>query len=78
MMSQPPPLTIPDRKLTRTVSLSVRLTEPERAAVNALAHQLGVTPSHLARHFLMQSVSYISQHLPPTVPQSDSEHEYRR
>jgi predicted transcriptional regulator len=38
--------------------MSIRLSKEEREAVNTLAKKVGVPPSYLARHFLMQAVSY--------------------
>jgi hypothetical protein len=54
-------LTLPEKPSSRTSWLSIRLSAEERAAVEALATDLGVTASHMARHFLMQAITYIRQ-----------------
>jgi hypothetical protein len=54
------PLSLPVRQPARTKALSIRLTPNERAAVDALAARLGVQPSHLARHFLLQAIAFYS------------------
>ncbi len=60
MNNQPNPLSLPTRQPARTDSLSIRLSAEERAAVDALARRLHVPTSHMARHFLMQAVTYHS------------------
>ena len=48
--------------LKREHIFSVRLTSVERKAIKQLARQMNVSPSHLARHFLMQAVEYYTDH----------------
>ena len=55
------PLTLPAREPRRTKSLNMRLSDTERAAVDRLAEVQGVTASELARHFLLQAVTYYTQ-----------------
>ena len=57
-MSNPTPFSLPTKEPPRTTSLSIRLSEQERQSVDALAEKLGVSPSHMARHFLMQAVAF--------------------
>jgi len=64
MTSQPNPLSPPQRTPRRTATLNVRMTPQERAAVESLAQRLGVSASHLARHFLMQVAAYYAQRPP--------------
>ena len=52
-----PPLPQPKREHI----FSVRLTSIERNAIQKLARQMQVSPSHLARHFLLQAVEYYAQ-----------------
>ena len=61
MNNQQNPLTLPDRRLRRTRSLNLRLTEQEKASVERLAQMQGVSASTLARHFLMQAVAFYSK-----------------
>jgi hypothetical protein len=49
-----PPQPQPKRKHI----FSVRLTAREREAIQQLARKMNVSPSHLARHFLLQAVEY--------------------
>jgi AraC-like DNA-binding protein len=51
-------LTPPQPQPKREHIFSVRLTAAERQAIQQLARQMQVSPSHLARHFLMQAVEY--------------------
>jgi transposase-like protein len=55
------PLTLPTCEPRRTKTLNMRLSEAERDSVDRLAEMQGVTASELARHFLLQAVSYYSQ-----------------
>lgn len=52
------PLTLPTREPRRTKSLTMRLSETERATVDQLAEMQGVAASELVRHFLLQAVAY--------------------
>lgn len=65
------PFTLPTREPRRTKTLNMRLSEAERTAVDELAEIQGVTPSELARHFLLQAVAYYS----PTLQAEDLSHE---
>lgn len=51
-------LNLPIKPQTREASLNIRLTPNERAAIDGLAKRMNVTPSHFARHFLMQIVKH--------------------
>jgi predicted transcriptional regulator len=51
-------ITPPQPQPKRKHIFSVRLTSAERQAIQQLARQMNVSPSHLARHFLMQAVEY--------------------
>jgi len=51
-------MTPPQPQPKREHIFSVRLTATERKAIQQLARQMQVSPSHLARHFLMQAVAY--------------------
>lgn len=55
-------LTPPQPQSKREHIFSVRLTAAERQAIQQLARQMQVSPSHLARHFLLQAVDYYTQH----------------
>lgn len=52
------PITVPQPPAKRDIIFSIRLTAAERDAIQQLANQMQVTPSYLARHFLMQAVAY--------------------
>ncbi len=64
MNNQSNPLSLPTRQPARTDSLSIRLSPEERGAVESLAKQLRVPTSHMARHFLMQAVTFYSARTP--------------
>jgi hypothetical protein len=64
MNNQPNPLSLPTREPARTDSLSIRLAPEERTAVESLAKRLHVPTSHMARHFLLQAVTYYSTRVP--------------
>lgn len=55
-------ITPPQPQPKRKHIFSVRLTVAEREAIQQLARQMNVSPSHLARHFLMQAVAYYANH----------------
>lgn len=65
-MSNPNPFSLPTKEPARTASISIRLSTQERQAIDTLAEKLGVPPSHMARHFLLQVVMYQQAHLPDT------------
>jgi hypothetical protein len=48
----------PEPPLKREHIFSIRLTSVERKAIQQLARQMNVSPSYLARHFLLQAVEY--------------------
>jgi AraC-like DNA-binding protein len=52
------PIKPPQPQPKRKHIFSVRLTAAERQEIQQLARQMTVSPSHLARHFLMQAVEY--------------------
>jgi AraC-like DNA-binding protein len=56
------PIKPPKPPLKREHIFSIRLTYVERKAIQQLARQMNVSPSHLARHFLMQVVAYYADH----------------
>jgi len=55
-------MTPPQPQPKREYIFSVRLTATERKAIQQLARQMQVSPSHLARHFLMQAVAYYANY----------------
>lgn|GEM_PF-1332825 len=57
-MSSSTPFSLPIKEPSRTTWLSIRLSEQERQSIDTLAEKLGVSPSHMARHFLMQAVAF--------------------
>lgn len=57
------PLTLPQRRPRRDRNLNIRLSDQERAAVDQLAYQQGVSTSELARHFLLQAVAYYNRQM---------------
>lgn len=63
-MSDPNPFSLPIKEPARTASISIRLSTQEREAIDALAEKLGVPPSHMARHFLLQIVAFQQARLP--------------
>ncbi len=65
------PLTLPTPETRRTCSLNMRLSEDERASVDKLAAQQGVTTSALARHFVLQAVAFYTQRLEVNHDQPD-------
>ncbi len=52
------PLRPPTKPIARSDSLNIRLTPQERAAIDAVAKEWKVTPSHFARHYLLQIVAF--------------------
>lgn len=50
--------TLPARRPARTNMLSIRLTPAERARIEALAKQLRLPASHMARHFILQATRH--------------------
>jgi hypothetical protein len=58
------PFSLPTKEPPRTTSISIRLSNEERQAIDDLAARLDVSPSHMARHFLLQVVAYQSARTP--------------
>lgn len=52
------PTTLPTLQPKRTYTLSIRLTEVERAEIEALAERLKLPSSFLARHFILQAITH--------------------
>lgn len=52
------PTTLPTLQPKRTSTLSIRLTEAERAEIEALAERLKLPSSFLARHFTLQAIAH--------------------
>jgi hypothetical protein len=50
------PITVPILQPKRTYTLSIRLTEAERAEVEGLARRLNLPISFMARHFILQAI----------------------
>ncbi len=51
-------ITLPEPPPKRDHIFGFRLTSDELNAIRVFAHALNVSPSHLVRHFLMQSVEH--------------------
>jgi hypothetical protein len=62
MLSVPSP-TLPKPKEKRNKSLHIRLTKRERDAIDAIAKQLNLNPSDMARQLLMQSLMQVHKTL---------------
>ncbi len=60
MNNQQNPLSLPTRQPARTESITIRLSSEESATIETLAKRLRVPTSQMARHFLMQAVTYYS------------------
>ena len=56
------PIKPPEPPQKREHIFSIRLTSVERKAIQQLARQMNVSPSYLARHFLLQAVAYYADH----------------
>jgi len=50
--------TLPTRQPTRKNIFAIRLTDGERAEIEALAKQLKLPDSFMARHFILEAVAY--------------------
>ena len=50
--------TLPIRQMTRKRIFAMRLTDRERAEIEALAKQLKLPDSYMARHFILEAVRY--------------------
>jgi hypothetical protein len=50
--------TLPTRQPTRKNIFAMRLTNGERAEIEALAKQLKLPDSFMARHFILEAVAY--------------------
>lgn len=50
--------TLPVRQPTRKNIFAIRLTDRERAEIEALAKQLKLPDSFMARHFILEAVAY--------------------
>mgnify|MGYP000380224893 CR=1 FL=1 len=57
-MEKPTIPTLPIRQVTRKRIFAMRLTEKERAEIEALAKQLKLPDSYMARHFILEAVRY--------------------
>lgn len=55
------PMTMPTLQPKRTYTLSIRLTEVERAEVEGLARRLKLPSSFMARHFILQAIAQYQQ-----------------
>ena len=55
------PITVPALQPKRTYTLSIRLTEAERAEVEGLARRLYLPSSFMARHFILQAIAQYPQ-----------------
>jgi hypothetical protein len=54
--------TLPTRQPKRKRIFAMRLTEDERAEIKALAKQLHLPASLMARHFILEAVQYHKDH----------------
>ena len=57
-MEKPNIPTLPVRQVTRKRIFAMRLTDRERAEIEALAKQLKLPDSYMARHFILEAVRY--------------------
>jgi hypothetical protein len=57
-MEKPNIPTLPVRQITRKRIFAIRLTDRERAEIEALAKQLKLPDSYMARHFILEAVAY--------------------
>lgn len=57
-MEKPTIPTLPVRQVTRRRIFAMRLTDRERAEIEALAKQLKLPDSYMARHFILEAVRY--------------------
>ena len=57
-MEKPTIPTLPIRQMTRNRIFAMRLTDRERAEIEALAKQLNLPDSYMARHFILEAVRY--------------------
>lgn len=57
-MEKPTIPTLPIRQVTRKKIFAMRLTDRERAEIEALAKQLRLPDSYMARHFILEAVRY--------------------
>jgi predicted transcriptional regulator len=57
-MEKPTIPTLPIRQVTRKRIFAMRLTDRERAEIEALAKQLKLPDSYMARHFILEAVRY--------------------
>lgn len=57
-MEKPNIPTLPVRQVRRKRIFAIRLTDRERAEIEALAKQLRLPDSYMARHFILEAVSY--------------------
>jgi hypothetical protein len=62
-VSSTSPITLPPRRASRVEWIGFRVSAEEKDEVDKPAERLGVTSSHMARHFLLQAVGYIRQGL---------------
>jgi len=53
--------TLPVRQPKRKRIFAIRLTDGERAEIKALAKQLKLPDSYMARHFILEAVAYHRQ-----------------
>ena len=53
--------TLPVRQPKRKRIFAIRLTDGERAEIEALAKQLKLPASYMARHFILEAVAYHHQ-----------------
>jgi hypothetical protein len=57
-MQKPIVPTLPIRQPKRKRIFAIRLTDRERAEIEALAKQLRLPDSYMARHFILEAVAY--------------------
>ncbi len=57
-MDKPNIPTLPVRQPIRKNIFAIRLTDRERAEIEALAKQLRLPDSYMARHFILEAVAY--------------------
>lgn len=59
-MDKPIIPSLPVRQPTRKTIFAIRLTDRERAEIEALAKQLRLPDSYMARHFILEAVAHHS------------------
>jgi len=62
-MEKPNIPTLPVHQVTRKRIFAMRLTDRERAEIEALAKQLRLPDSYMARHFILEAVKHYKRQI---------------